>query len=213
MNRFWLKIQDSSVMIQGSNNRSSFWVIWITMLTLQIGNPGNMGVISCLGPGNLRLYECSCSFICCFLGLCHKVYNFQLHDFSFVFVHMFLRLIFLHLVLEMFHEDFPIHTLSYSWELHKVLISESIYNTIHMYSGITSGRVLNGELLYTKILEVNLFAFAYRLFRRDFSPLDGTYCMGTHSFLQPYIHFVLIWEGFMNGQSWSRLPIHKTLPN
>ena len=45
-----------------------------------------------------------------------------------------------------------------------------------MYSGITSGRVLNGELLYTKILEDNLFAFAYRLFRRDFSPLDGTYC-------------------------------------
>ena len=42
-----------------------------------------------------------------------------------------------------------------------------------MYSGITSGRVLNGDLLYTKILEVNLFAFAYRLFRRDFSPLDG----------------------------------------
>ena len=72
---------------------------------------------------------------------------------------------------------------------------------IYMYSGITSGRVLNGELLCTKILEVNLFAFAYRLFRRDFSPLEGTYCMGTHSFLQPYIHFLLIWEGFMNGQS------------
>ena len=53
--------------------------------------------------------------------------------------------------------------------------------------------------IHTKILEVNLFAFAYRLFRRDFSPLDGTYCMGTHSFLQPYMHFVLIWEGFMNG--------------
>ena len=74
-----------------------------------------------------------------------------------------------------------------------------IYHTIHMYSGITSGRVLNGELLCTKILEVNLFAFAYRLFRRDFSPLDGTYCMGTHSFLQLYMYFVLIWEGFMNG--------------
>ena len=44
-----------------------------------------------------------------------------------------------------------------------------------MYSGITSGRVLNGELLYTKILEVSLFAFAYRLFRRDFSPLDTRY--------------------------------------
>ena len=73
-----------------------------------------------------------------------------------------------------------------------------------MYSGITSGRVLNGELLYTKILEVNLFAFAYRLFRRDFSPPDGTYCMGTHSFLQPYIHFVLIffWGG---GYEWAVL--------
>ena len=73
-----------------------------------------------------------------------------------------------------------------------------IYITIYMYSEITSGTVLNGELLYTKILEVNLFAFAYRLFRRDFSPLDGTYCMGTHSFLQP-------WEGFMNGQSFNTL--------
>ena len=29
-----------------------------------------------------------------------------------------------------------------------------------MDSGITSGRVLDRELLYTKILEVNLFAFA-----------------------------------------------------
>ena len=56
-----------------------------------------------------------------------------------------------------------------------------------------------GSFLYTKILEVNLFAFAYKLFRRDFSPLDGTYCMGTHSFLQLYMYFVLIWESFMNG--------------
>ena len=46
--------------------------------------------------------------------------------------------------------------------------------TIQMYSGITSGRVLDGELLYTKILEVNLFAFAYRLFHEDFSPIDRT---------------------------------------
>ena len=61
-------------------------------------------------------------------------------------------------------------------------VKGSIYilKTIHMYSGITSARVLNGELLYTKILEVNLFAFAYRLFHRDFSPLDGTYCMTGH---------------------------------
>ena len=75
------------------------------------------------------------------------------------------------------------------------------YNTIHMYSGITSGRVLNGKLLYTKILEVNLFAFAYRLFHRDFSPINGTFCMGTHSFLQLYMYFMLIWEGFMNAES------------
>ena len=53
-------------------------------------------------------------------------------------------------------------------------IAAGLY-TIHMYSGITSGRVLDGELLYTKILEVNLFAFAYRLFHRDFSPLNGAF--------------------------------------
>ena len=69
-----------------------------------------------------------------------------------------------------------------------------------MYSGITSGRVLDVERLYTKILEVNLFAFDYRLFRRDFSPLDGTFCIGTHSiFPALYMYFMLIWEGFMNG--------------
>ena len=32
-------------------------------------------------------------------------------------------------------------------------------------------------LYYTKILEVNLFAFAYRLFHRDFSQINGTYCI------------------------------------
>ena len=46
---------------------------------------------------------------------------------------------------------------------------------IHIYSGITSGRALNGELLYTKILEVNLFAFAYRLFHEDFSSIVGDF--------------------------------------
>ena len=50
----------------------------------------------------------------------------------------------------------------------------------------------------TKILEVNLFAFAYRQFHRDFSSINGTYCMGTHSFFQLYMYFMLIWEGFMN---------------
>ena len=43
---------------------------------------------------------------------------------------------------------------------------------IQIYSGITSGRVLDGELLYTAILEVNLLAFAYRLFHEDFSPIS-----------------------------------------
>ena len=46
-------------------------------------------------------------------------------------------------------------------------------NTVHMYSGITSDRVLDGEFLYTKILEVNLFAFAYRLFHEDFSSIGN----------------------------------------
>ena len=43
---------------------------------------------------------------------------------------------------------------------------------IQICPGITSGGVLDGELLYTKILEVNLFAFAYRLFHEDFSPIN-----------------------------------------
>ena len=37
-----------------------------------------------------------------------------------------------------------------------------------MYSGTTSGRVLDGELLYTKILEVNLFTNANKLTSRIF---------------------------------------------
>ena len=62
-----------------------------------------------------------------------------------------------------------------------------------MYSGITSGRVLDGELLYTKILEVNLFAFAYRLFRRNFFPLDRIFCIGrpTHSIF-PALYVVYV---------------------
>ena len=39
---------------------------------------------------------------------------------------------------------------------------------IQIYSGITSGRVLDGELLYTEIPEVNLFAFAYVTSREIF---------------------------------------------
>ena len=42
-----------------------------------------------------------------------------------------------------------------------------------MYSGITSDRVFDGELLYEKILEVDLFAFAYKLFHEDFSSINA----------------------------------------
>ena len=62
----------------------------------------------------------------------------------------------------------------------------SSINTIHMNSGITSGLVLDGELLYTKILEVNLFAFAYKLFHRDFSPINGT--LHWYSFFFPALY-------------------------
>ena len=33
--------------------------------------------------------------------------------------------------------------------------------------------VFSSNEAYAEILEVNLFAFAYRLFHEDFSPLDG----------------------------------------
>ena len=36
------------------------------------------------------------------------------------------------------------------------------------------GIVLHKSELYTEILEVNLFAFAYTLFHEDFSRLNGT---------------------------------------
>ena len=40
-----------------------FGVIWITMLTLQIGNPGNIGVMSCLSGGLHSLSVLVQSFI------------------------------------------------------------------------------------------------------------------------------------------------------
>ena len=64
-----------------------------------------------------------------------------------------------------------------------------------MYSGITSGGVLDGELLYTKILEVNFFAFAYRLFHENFSSIDRT-LHATHTF-SSFVYINLV--GFLNG--------------
>ena len=45
-----------------------------------------------------------------------------------------------------------------------------------MYSGITSGRVLDGELLYTKILEVNIPKVYIETLNQNFSVLVQTLC-------------------------------------
>ena len=49
--------------------------------------------------------------------------------------------------------------------IHRVIL----YNSNLIWN--ESGSVLDGELLYTGILEVNLFAIAYRLFHEEFSPI------------------------------------------
>ena len=54
--------------------------------------------------------------------------------------------------------------------------------------------MLNGELLYTKILEVNLYAFAYRLFHEDLSSIDGAFALVLTVFLGFILYF---WEGSM----------------
>ena len=55
------------------------------------------------------------------------------------------------------------------------IVMDLTKHIIQIYSGNTSGRVLDGIQRYkdTKILEVNLFAFAYRLFHEDFSSING----------------------------------------
>ena len=65
MSRFWWNFQDSSAVIQETIYFFvGGWVFWITMLTLQIGNPGNM-VVAVWGPWSRRsaLSECSCYYI------------------------------------------------------------------------------------------------------------------------------------------------------
>ena len=55
------------------------------------------------------------------------------------------------------------------------VISSGICVFVHVgYIHVSKGSHNTG---YTKILEVNLFAFAYRLFHRDFSPINGTFCI------------------------------------
>ena len=62
----------------------------------------------------------------------------------------------------------------------------NFFITIKICSG-ASGLVY----LYTKILKVNLFAFAYRLFHEDFSSVDGTlhgtiWCYMVFIYSQPF---------------------------
>ena len=45
-----------------------------------------------------------------------------------------------------------------------------LFLIIQIYSGITRGKVLNGELYTQGFTEVNLSIFVYRLFHEDFSP-------------------------------------------
>ena len=66
-----------------------------------------------------------------------------------------------------------------------VCVDQNLMN--QLYKSETSGAwqkqkdPLDLYLKYTKILEVNLFAFAYRLFHEDFSSIDGI-LHGAHSF-------------------------------
>ena len=64
--------------------------------------------------------------------------------------------------------------------------------------------------IYTKILEVNLFAFAYRLFRRDFSPLDGTYCI-VEIVLYIYIYIYIGWGAIYIYIGWIALFVGRSL--
>ena len=55
------------------------------------------------------------------------------------------------------------------------------YDILWSFEKISVNYMLGRVYIY-KILEVNLFAFAYRLFHEDFSSIIGDFCIGTHSF-------------------------------
>ena len=58
--------------------------------------------------------------------------------------------------------------------------------------------------IYTKIPEINLFAFAY-LFHRDLSPINGTYCIGTilvHIVLDIIYMYFFFALSFSFGRVW-----------
>ena len=58
-----------------------------------------------------------------------------------------------------FHENSDIgHARLLHCELNLSLSVDLLYNTIHMYSGIASGRVLDGELLYAPLIGPKQYA-------------------------------------------------------
>ena len=56
-----------------------------------------------------------------------------------------------------------------SYKIQDILLSFCVYNYTHMHAKSIQKHKC------TKILEVNLFAFANRLFHEDFSSIDGTF--------------------------------------
>ena len=63
------------------------------------------------------------------------------------------------------HVIFTLLETSLSLVYYFMVLFTPVYVTIYMYSGITSGRVLNGELLYTKIMQTNANKSLYMLCR------------------------------------------------
>ena len=68
-----------------------------------------------------------------------------------------------------------------------------------MYSGITSDRVLNGELLYTKILEVNLLHLPTDCFM-EISPQSTGHIAWVLILFPALYVFCIKLVGFLNGQ-------------
>ena len=69
-----------------------------------------------------------------------------------------------------------------------------IYDFLRNVSRVVSKLISISVSSYTEILEVNLFAFAYRLFHEDFSPLNITLLLN----ILPSL-CTLIWWGFFMG--------------
>ena len=65
--------------------------------------------------------------------------------------------------------------MSWSWCLQTGKQTDTTENITSFAKKVKTYNKLYKCYIYTKILEVNLFAFAYRLFHEDFSSIDGTF--------------------------------------